>query len=53
LADTDNESLAKQMASDGDARLLRHAFNPALTNPAHCEEFLAQLEADEERAGPA
>jgi hypothetical protein len=52
LADIDDESLAKQKASNGDAELLRHAFNPAIANPAYWEEFLAQLEAGEEKTGP-
>lgn len=47
LADENDESLAKQKASSGDARLLRHAFNPAIANPAYWDEFLAQLEAEE------
>jgi hypothetical protein len=52
VVDADNETLARQKASAGDARLLRHAFNPALTDPAYWDELLEQLEADEAKAEP-
>jgi len=45
--DESNTEVARQRALAGDARLLRHAFNPALDNPTYWQEFLAELEREE------
>ena len=42
----DDKQTAELRASNGDAQLIHHAFNPALDNPAYWEEFLAQLEVE-------
>jgi len=47
LVDTADELSARQKISSGDASLVRHAFNPALTNPEYWDELLAQLDEAE------
>lgn len=46
FVDTDDKQTAELRASNGDAQLIHHAFNPALDNPAYWEEFLAELDAE-------
>jgi hypothetical protein len=44
FSDTDDQQVAKEKVSAGEAKLLAHAFNPGLNNPEYWEEFLAQLD---------
>jgi hypothetical protein len=46
-SNTDDRPLAKQHALSGEARLLHHAFNPALENPSYWETVLDRLDEGE------
>jgi hypothetical protein len=46
-ADTDDRHAAKRHALSGEARLLHHAFNPALENPSYWDAVLDKLDDGE------
>jgi hypothetical protein len=43
-ADTEDRQIAKRHATTGEAKLLHHAFNPAITKPTYWDEVLAKLD---------
>jgi len=45
--DTDDRHVAKRHATSGEAKLLHHAFNPALQNPSYWDEVLGKLDQGE------
>jgi hypothetical protein len=53
FVETNDKETAELRASNGDAQLIHHAFNPALDNPTYWEEFLAQLEAETAKTSSA
>ena len=46
-ADTDDRHTARRHATSGEAKLLHHAFNPALENPSYWDEVLGKLDEGE------
>ena len=46
-ADTDDRHTAKRHALSGEAKLLHHAFNPALENPSYWDAVLDKLDEGE------
>jgi hypothetical protein len=46
-ANTDDRHTARRHAMSGEARLLHHAFNPALQNPSYWDEVLDKLDEGE------
>ena len=45
--DTDDRHAAKRHALSGEAKLLNHAFNPALENPSYWDRVLDKLDEGE------
>ena len=46
-AETDDRHTAKRHATSGEAKLLHHAFNPAIENPSYWDEVLGKLDEGE------
>ena len=46
-ANTDDRHAAKRQATSGEAKLLHHAFNPALRNPSYWDDVLGRLDEGE------
>jgi len=46
-ADTEDRHAARRHAISGEAKLLHHAFNPAIENPAYWDEVLDKLDEGE------